>query len=116
LGIFLLAGCSYEGDKKENVLKVGLIPNENHSEMLLINQPLKEYLEAELGMKVELFVAADYVGVIEAMNSGELDIAYYGTLTYVLVREKTGAIPLVKAEVKGSSTYHSVTRHLPQVI
>jgi phosphonate transport system substrate-binding protein len=110
LAILLIAtGCSSNPSReKEPVLKVGLIPNENHSEMLKINQPLKEYLEGELGMKVELFVAADYVGVIEAMNSGMLDIAYYGPLTYVLAREKTGAIPLVKAEVKGSPIYHSI--------
>lgn len=105
----IVIGCGNNSAKEnDQVLKVGLIPNENHSEMLKINQPLKDYLEAELGMEVELFVAADYVGVIEAMNSGMLDIAYYGPLTYVLAREKTGAIPLVKAEVKGSPTYHSV--------
>lgn len=114
LALFILmsviTGCSSKPSsaEKESILRVGLIPNENHAEMLSINQPLKDYLEVELGMKVELFVAADYVGVIEAMNSGQLDIAYYGPLTYVLAKEKTGAIPLVKAEVKGSATYHSV--------
>lgn len=105
-----LVGCgsSKTTGSNEDVLRVGIIPNENHAEMLKINQPLKDYLETELDMKVELFIAADYVGVIEAMNSGQLDIAYYGPLTYVLAKDKTGAIPLVKAEVKGSATYHSV--------
>lgn len=106
LAIFL-TGCGSDTDDG-NVLKVGLIPNENHAEMLSINEPLKEYLQAELDMEVELFVAADYVGVIEAMNAGRLDIAYYGPLTYVLASDKLGAIPLVKAEVKGSPTYHSI--------
>lgn len=100
-------GCS-KSMAEEEVLRVGLIPNENHEEMLSINKPLKEYLEMELGMKVELFVAADYVGVIEAMKAGKLDIAYYGPLTYVLAKDKTGAIPLVKALVKGEATYHSI--------
>lgn len=104
-------GCTRADGQKsdeQGVLRVGLIPNENHEEMLNINAPLKEYLEKELDMKVELFVAADYVGVIETMNAGKLDIAYYGPLTYVLAKDKTGAIPLVKALVKGEPTYHSV--------
>lgn len=101
-------GCSKKVEEKENILRVGLIPNENHEEMLKINEPLKAYLEKELEMKVELFVAADYVGVIEAMKAGKLDIAYYGPLTYVLAHDKTGAVPLVKALVKGKPTYHSV--------
>lgn len=115
--LLITLGCAGEDQEKQGnqgqptemkVLRVGLIPNENHAEMLKINEPLKKYLESELGIPVELFVAADYVGVIEAMNSGQLDIAYYGPLTYVLAREKTGAIPLVKALVKGEPTYHSV--------
>jgi len=105
--MFVSIGCSKK-EPAEQVLRVGLIPNENHEEMLSINKPLQEYLEKELEMKVELFVAADYVGVIETMKAGKLDIAYYGPLTYVLAKEKTGAIPLVKALVKGKPTYHSV--------
>lgn len=107
LTLVLSVGCGKK-EVEEQVLKVGLIPNENHEEMLSINQPLKDYLEKELDMKVELFVAADYVGVIETMKAGKLDIAYYGPLTYVLAKDKTGAIPLVKALVKGEPTYHSV--------
>ncbi len=103
--LFAFTAC---GKSDEDVFKVGIIPNENHEEMLKINEPLRTYLEEALGQPVELFVASDYVGVIEAMNAGELDIAYYGPLTYVLAKAKTGAIPLVKAEVKGSPTYHSI--------
>lgn len=108
LAVFLFVGCGQSASSKENIFRVGIIPNENHEEMLKINEPLKLYLEETLDMPVEIFVASDYVGVIEAMNAGQLDIAYYGPLTYVLAHEKTGAIPLVKAEVKGSATYHSI--------
>lgn len=108
LSILLIISVGCKKTEEENVLRVGLIPNENHEEMLTINEPLKLHLEKALDMKVELFVAADYVGVIEAMNAGKLDIAYYGPLTYVLAKDKTGAIPLVKALVKGEPTYHSV--------
>ncbi len=44
-------------------LKIGLIPTEDQIEMLKKFGPVQEYLETELGMKVETFTATDlYVG------------------------------------------------------
>ncbi|QIN79275.1 PhnD/SsuA/transferrin family substrate-binding protein [Rubrobacter marinus] len=38
----------------------------------------REYLSGELGTEVELSVPASYSAVVEAMASGELDLAYFG--------------------------------------
>ncbi len=60
-------------------------------------------------MPVELFVATDYTGVVEAMASEKLDIAWFGGLTYVLAEQRVDLTPIVTqvdAET-GTSKYYS---------
>ncbi|MDZ7654368.1 MAG: phosphate/phosphite/phosphonate ABC transporter substrate-binding protein [Sulfurimicrobium sp.] len=89
-------------------LKVALLPDENASTIIKNNQGLKDYLEAQLGKKVELIVTTDYSSMIEAMRHGRLDIAYFGPLSYVLARQKSEIEPFVALKTKGSTTYQSV--------
>jgi phosphonate transport system substrate-binding protein len=91
-------------------LRVGLIPNENPEEVEAQYQPLEEYLKKELGGEVELSVPTTYNAVVEAMVSGELDLAYFGGLTYVQARQRADVHPLF-TEVNprtGTTKYHSV--------
>ncbi len=89
-------------------LKVALLPDENASTIIKNNQGLKDYLETQLGKKVELIVTTDYSSMIEAMWHGRLDLAYFGPLSYVLARQKSEIEPFVALKVKGSTTYQSV--------
>ena len=89
-------------------LKVALLPDENASTIIKNNQGLKDYLEAQLGKKVELIVTTDYSSMIEAMRHGRLDLAYFGPLSYVLARQKSEIEPFVALKTKGSTTYQSV--------
>ncbi|MBA3951048.1 MAG: phosphate/phosphite/phosphonate ABC transporter substrate-binding protein [Rubrobacter sp.] len=100
-------GGSASGDEP---LRVGLIPNENPEEVEAQYQPLEDYLKKELGREVELSVPTTYNGVVEAMVSGELDLAYFGGLTYVQARQRADVHPLF-TEVNpstGTTKYRSV--------
>ncbi len=100
-------GGSASGDEP---LQVGLIPNENPEEVEAQYQPLEDYLKKELGREVELSVPTTYNGVVEAMVSGELDLAYFGGLTYVQARQRADVHPLF-TEVNpstGTTKYRSV--------
>ena len=91
-------------------LQVGLIPNENPEEVEAQYQPLEDYLKKELGREVELSVPTTYNAVVEAMVSGELDLAYFGGLTYVQARQRADVHPLF-TEVNprtGTTKYRSV--------
>jgi phosphonate transport system substrate-binding protein len=46
-------------------------------------------------MPVDLFVATDYAGVVEAMASDRLDMAYFGGLTYVQAEQRANVYPIV---------------------
>ena len=67
-----------------SVVKIGLIPSEDSRAMLAASDQLLKAVETNLGIKVQGFVAADYNGVIEAMRSNHIDVAYLGPFSYVL--------------------------------
>lgn len=107
-GLALSAAVQAAADPDPKTLKVALLPDENASTIIKNNQGLKEYLEAQLGKKVELIVTTDYSSMIEAMRHGRLDLAYFGPLSYVLARQKSDIEPFVALKTKGSTTYQSV--------
>lgn len=67
-----------------SVIRIGLIPSEDSRAMLAASDQLLKAVETNLGIKVQGFVASDYNGVIEAMRSGHIDVAYLGPFSYVL--------------------------------
>ena len=91
-------------------LRVGLIPSEDAQAMMRASQQVMEQLAAKTGMKVKPFVANDYNGVIEAMRSGKIDVAYFGPFSYVLASQlaqaEAFAIPVAKKS--GKSSYQSL--------
>lgn len=109
---FVLSGCgaSSESTTAPETLRVALLPDENASEVIKNNEPLKEHLEKELGLDVELVVTTDYSSMIEAMARGRLELGYFGPLSYVLAQEKADIEPFAALqEVEGEDpTYQSV--------
>ena len=89
------AGASLaQGDWPET-LRVGLIPNQAPDRVRAQYQLFQRYLGEQLGMPVELFVATDYAGVVEALASDRLDLAYFGGVTYVQAERRANLYPIV---------------------
>lgn len=76
-------------------LRIGLIPNISPEKQKAKYEPFRAYLEKKLGMPVELFVATNYAGVVQAMVAGKLDLAYFGGLTYAQALEQVPIEPIV---------------------
>ena len=111
IGIALALGLGREAlaaDANPTVLKVALLPDENASELIKRNQPLKDYLESRLGKPIELIVTTEYSSMIEAMRFGRIDVAYFGPLSYVLARSKAEIEPFAAMVEGGKPTYRSV--------
>ncbi len=94
---------------QQQVLTVGLIPSEDSRAMIANSQKMMDMLAAALGMQVKPFVAADYNGVIEALRSKRLDVAYLGPFSYVLGATIANIEAFAVAETKkaGRTFYHS---------
>lgn len=69
---------------KSPVLRCGLLPGESTPVVLRMNEPLRAYLERQLGITVELVVGKSYAATGEALRRSHLDIAYLGPVTYIL--------------------------------
>jgi phosphonate transport system substrate-binding protein len=95
-------------DPNPKTLKVALLPDENASELIKRNQPLKDYLEKALNKRVQLIVTTDYSSMIEAIRFGRIDIAYFGPLSYVMAKSKSDIEPFAAMLVNGKPTYRSV--------
>lgn len=113
-----LVGCGRKGVPAGNTesgvakapLRVGLIPNIAPEEQKAKYEPLRVYLEEKLDRPVELFVATNYAGVVQAMVSGKLDLAYFGGLTYAQALKQVEVEPIVTeidAET-GTEEYYSL--------
>jgi phosphonate transport system substrate-binding protein len=81
-------GAAQAEETRLERLKIGLLPGESSLTVMRLNEPLRRYLEARLGMPVELQVGTNYAATGEALRFGRLDIAYLGPVTYVLQRER----------------------------
>lgn len=97
------------GRAQTKLIKVGLIPSEDSRAMLESSQQLLDALEKNLGIKIQGFVAADYNGVIEAMRSNHVDVAYLGPFSYVLGTTVAPIEAFATAETakSGRTFYHS---------
>jgi phosphonate transport system substrate-binding protein len=93
----------------QSVLTVGLIPSEDSRAMIANSQAMMDMLSKALGMPVKPFVAADYNGVIEALRSKRLDVAYLGPFSYVLGTTVADIEAFAVAETKkaGRTSYYS---------
>jgi phosphonate transport system substrate-binding protein len=116
--LLVLAGCSGSGGQgpeaeqadDPNVLRVGVVPNQNPESVEANYKPFGDYLSKQLGREVELTVPTSYNAVVEAMVNDKLDLAYFGGLSYVQARNRADVVPLV-TEINprtGDTTYHSV--------
>ncbi len=95
--------------RAQTVLRVGLIPSEDSRAMLAQSKEILDAVEKNSGLKVQGFVATDFNGVIEALRSKHLDIAYLGPFSYVLATTVTPVEAFVIAETvkSGRTFYHS---------
>ena len=95
--------------RAQQVLTVGLIPSEDSRAMIANSQAMMDMLSKALGFTVKPFVAADYNGVIEALRSKRLDVAYLGPFSYVLGTTVADIEAFAVAETKkaGRTSYHS---------
>jgi len=84
--------------RAEQVLRVSAIPDEAPTELQRKFQPLGEYLEKKLGMKVEFTPVTDYAASVEGLVNNKLDMVWFGGFTFVQakVRSNDKVIPLVQ--------------------
>jgi len=90
------------------VLRISAVPAEDAEKTRQTYSALVSYLEKKLNKKVELYVATDYSGVVEAMRSGKVDCAQFGPFSYILAANKAKAEAFAVGKANGTTSYRSV--------
>jgi len=80
---------------------VGFFGGDDAEKVLRDNEPLRVYLEEQLGIPVEYFTGTSYTAVIEAMRADRVDAMEVGPFAYTL------AVQEAKAEAIAVSTSES---------
>lgn len=110
----LLTGCGKtstaaqenNGNKEKIKIKIGATPGEDIMKKRKQYEPFIEYFEKRTGYEAELFISTDYTSVIEAMRAGEIDIACYGPLSYVLAADIADAEAFAADYMKGLGKFY----------
>lgn len=124
--ILLLAACGSEGnsgaddtsqneqasdsqgnDENTQEFTIGVIPAQTEGEMQGAMDKLQAKLTEDLGREVAVEVYPDYNGVVEAMNYDQIDMAYFGPLTYVIAHAQSGAQAIITQLIDGEPYYYS---------
>src|SRR5208283_999223 len=77
---------------------IGLIPEQNIFAQMDRYQLLSDYLSARIGRPIRWRVEPHYGTIIDDFRSSELDGAFLGSFSYVLVHARAGAEVMVRAE------------------
>jgi phosphonate transport system substrate-binding protein len=105
----LLAVTVAEAGEMPATLRVSAIPDENPTELMRIYTPFAEYLQREIGIPVQFTPVVDYAATVEGMAAKKLDLVWFGGLTHVQARIRTGntayAIAMREEDLKFKSVF-----------
>ncbi|MGY6411182.1 MAG: phosphonate ABC transporter substrate-binding protein [Alkalilacustris sp.] len=114
LGVTLTPpAAAVEADWREQIgtFAIGILGGENESDRLRRNECLQALMAEELEMPVELFMAADFAGVLQGLLAGQLHMAGLGASGYAAIHlQDPDAVEVVatRANIDGSLGYYSV--------
>lgn len=95
----VLSACGDSGDTSDETLVVQFVPTNNDGTMEAKSEPFAEYLSEKLDRDVEVTVATDYSAIVEAMDSGQVDIGIMPPAAYVQARETDGAEAILTSQL-----------------
>jgi phosphonate transport system substrate-binding protein len=84
----------------QQVFRVTTIPEEAATEQVRKFTPIANYLERQLGMKVEFTPVSDYPAAVEALVNKRVDLVWFGGFTHVQAQIRSGGkiIPIAQRE------------------
>jgi phosphonate transport system substrate-binding protein len=112
--VCLIAGCAKNGAPiASDQLRIGVVPWESASAIQAQYGPFGDYVGSKLHKHASIIVTQDYIGIIQALQSDQIEVAYLNPLSYVLFADKMQntpehLIPLSMPWVHGTLFYNGV--------
>jgi len=105
-----VTSCGPEVKPTPARLRIGLVAYENQEQVAARYRPLLSYLQAEVGLPVELLFAKSYADQLTDFVEGRTDLARFGAVALFQARDLTDTIPLVVRASDRHSTTLFLTR------
>jgi len=106
----LLAATLFTGNAQSEIpdkLVLGMVPSREADVIVDSLGPIADLLSAELLIPVETFVSTNFVGLVEAIGTGRVDIGLFGPAALVQAMDVHGAEVILASVRRGSTTYRS---------
>ena len=97
-----LAGCSADprdSPGSTEVIRLAVLPDQSAGRLRNKYAPLLEYLRAATRFDYELTIPDDYADLLVRFDAGEVDLAWFGGLTFTQAQQRSGAVPLAFRDV-----------------
>ena len=99
--IIVCPGCK----APENKITIAFVPSVESQTIIEQLAAFDADLSARLGTKVKSDVMPNYAACVEAMGTGQVDVAFLPPMAYVLGHSRYGIDVLLKVERKGKTVY-----------
>ncbi len=103
------SNASSSSPYKDQVLRLGRIPYNNSSQMVIQHEAFLKYLAEKIGVKaVRLQTAPDYSSILKKLVAGEIDIAWMASMSAVEARNNPEVEMLCKPVRYGTTSYRGI--------
>ncbi len=106
--VFIVSGCtkSTELGSEKNPFKFYIVPAQDVVALKEQGEKLRQFLEKETGMHVQIELPINYIALVEAFGSKRADAAIINTFGYILANEKYGVQARLKLMNRGRDEYY----------
>ncbi len=106
----VLAATMYVGFAQNDVpdrLVLGMVPSREADVIVDSLGPIADMLAERLLIPVDTFVSTNFVGLVEAVGTGRVDIGMFGPAALVQAMDVHGARVILASVRRGSTTYRA---------
>jgi phosphonate transport system substrate-binding protein len=106
--MLVVAACGSSEDASNEMpekLTMGFIPSQEADQIADTVKPLEAKLSEVLGIEVEARVMVDFVGLVEGMRTGQIDIGFLNPFGFVQAEDRAGVEVILKSVRHGSESY-----------
>jgi phosphonate transport system substrate-binding protein len=89
----------------DNALTMAFVPSVEAQQVLDSGEQLAALLSEKTGLTIKPLEATSYVGIVEAMSTGDVQVAWLPPMAYVFANQRNGAKVVLKVVRHGAPTY-----------
>ena len=98
-GVYFIVQPTFHHEATPTVLRVGVLPDVSVENLHKRYDPLLDHLSAGSGLDIKLVIPADYNELVRLFRDHEVDLVYFGGITFVQAHDLHNAEPLVMRDV-----------------